>query len=68
MCPTKVEDLEEEQHVNVIFHEDVCATIIRGRAKIMIDPVTCEREISKDLKSFDLIEQLKSTQAKVSIF
>ena len=52
----------------MIFHEDVCVTITRGRAREMIDPVTCEKELPKDPRSFDLIEQLKSTQAKVSLF
>ena len=60
MCPTKVEDPKEEHHLNVIFHEDVCVAIIRGRAKIVIDPVTYEKELPKD-PSFDLIEQLKIT-------
>lgn len=68
MCPAKVEDAEEEQHVNVIFHEDVCAALTRGRARGMVDPVTCEKKLPKDPKGFNLIEQLKSTQAKVSLF
>ena len=61
VCLTKVENSKKEQHVNVIFHEDVCAEITRGRAREMIGPVTCERELPKDPRSFDLIEQLKST-------
>ena len=52
----------------MIFHEDVCATITRGRAREMIDLVTCEKELPKDPRSFDLIEQIKNTQAKVSFF
>ena len=68
VCPTKVEDIGEEQHVNVIFHGDVCATFTRGRAEVVIDLITCEKELPKDPRSFDLIEQLKSTQAKVSLF
>ena len=36
-CSTKVEDLEGEQHVNVIFHEDVCVAITRVRAREVID-------------------------------
>ena len=56
VCPAKVEDSEEEHHVNVIFHEDIYAAITRGRAREMIDPVTCEKELSKDPRGFDLIE------------
>jgi len=52
----------------VIFHEEVCATLIRGRPRAFIDPVTCEKELPKDPRSFDLIAQLKNTQAKVSLF
>lgn len=68
VCPTKVEDIEEVQHVNMIFHEDVCAIITRGRAEVVINPITCKKKLPNDPKSFDLIEQLKSTQAKVSLF
>jgi len=66
--PTKVGDTGEKQYVNVIFHEDVCAVITRGRARVVTNSVTCEKEVPKDPRSFDLIEQLKSTQAKVSLF
>ena len=52
----------------MIFHEDICVAITRGRAREMIDLITCEKELPKDPRSFDLIEQLKSTQAKVSLF
>jgi len=52
----------------VIFHEEVCATLTRGRARVVIDSVTCEKELPKDPRSFDLIEQLKNIQAKVSLF
>ena len=52
----------------MIFHEGVYAIIIRGRSREVIDLVTCEKELPKDPRSFDLIEQLKSTQAKVSLF
>ena len=52
----------------MIFHEEVCATLIRGRARAVTDLVTCEKELPKDPRSFDLIEQLKNTQAKVSLF
>lgn len=68
MCPTKVEDIEEEHHVNVIFHEDVCATLTRGRPRVATNLITCEKELPKDPRSFHLIEQLKNTQAKVSLF
>ena len=68
MCPTKVEDSKEEQHVNVIFHEDVCVAITRGRARVVKNLITCEKELSKDPRSFNLIEQLKNTQAKGSLF
>ena len=52
----------------MIFHEEVCASLTRGRARAVIDLVTCKKELPKDLRSFDLIEQLKNTQAKVSLF
>ena len=42
--------------------------LTRGRARGMVDPVTYEKELPKDPRGFDLIEQLKSTQAKVSLF
>jgi len=50
------------------FHEDVCATLTRGRPKVVTNLVTCENELTHDSRSFDLIEQLKNTQAKVSLF
>ena len=68
VCPTKVKDIGEEKHINVIFHEEVFATLTRGRPRVATDPITCEKELPKDLRSFDLIEQLKNTQAKVSLF
>jgi len=68
VCPDRVDETEEEHDINVIFHEEVCATLTRGRARVITDPVTCERELPKDPKSFDLIEQLKNTQEKVSLF
>ena len=52
LCLAKVQDLEEEQDVNVIFHEDVCATITRGRAKIVINPITCEKRAFERSKEF----------------
>ena len=60
VCPTKVEDIEEE-HVNVIFHEDVCTTLTRGRPRTTTNLVTCEKELPKYPRSFNLIEQLKNT-------
>ena len=68
MCPNRVDDTEEEHGVNVIFHEEVCVALTRGRSRTIIDPVTYKRELPKDPRSFDLIEQLKNTQAKVSLF
>jgi len=61
VCPNKVDNTEEEHNINVIFHEEVCATLTRGRARAVIDLITCEKEIPKDTRSFDLIEQLKNT-------
>jgi len=52
----------------VIFHEEVCETLTRGSARAVTDPITCENELPKDPRSFELIEQLKNTQAKVSLF
>ena len=52
----------------MIFHEEVCSALTRGKARVITDPVTCERELVKDPRSFDMIEQLKNTQAKVSLF
>ena len=52
----------------MIFHEDVCATLTRGRPKVASNIVTCEKELPKYLRNFDLIEQLKNKQAKVSLF
>jgi len=46
----------------------VCATLIRGRKRVETYPITCEKELLKDPRSFDLIEELKNTQAKVSLF
>jgi len=66
--PDRVDDTKEEQDVNVIFHEEVCVALARGRPRVITDPVTCERELPKDPRSFDLIEQLKNTQAKVNLF
>ena len=66
MCPTEVKDIGEDQHINIIFHKEVCATLIRGRPRVATDPVTCEKELPKNPRSFDLIKQLKDTQAKVS--
>ena len=68
MCPTRIEDIEEKQHINVIFHEDVCVTLIRGRPKVATNLVTCEKELPKDPRSFDLIKQLKNIEAHVSLF
>ena len=68
MCPDRVDETEEEHDINVISHEEVCAALTRGKARVIIDLVTCERELPKDLRSFDLIEQLKNTQSKVSLF
>ena len=68
VCPTKVKDTREEQHINVIFHEEVCVALIGGRPRAVTNSVTCEKELSKNLRSFDLIKQLKNTQAKVSLF
>ena len=68
MCPIEVKDTREEQHINVIFHEEMCATLIRERPRVTTDLVTCEKELPKDPRNFDLIEQLKNTQAKVSLF
>ena len=67
MCPTEVKYIGEEQHINIIFHE-VCTTLIRGRPRVATDPITCEKELPKDPISFDLIEQLKNTQAMVTLF
>ena len=61
MCPDRVEENEEEHDVNVIFHEEVYAALTRGKARKITDPVTYERELPKDPRSFDLIEQLKNT-------
>ena len=67
-CPDRVEENEEEHDINVISHEEVCAVLTRGKAKSIIDLVTYEKELPKDPRSFDLIEKLKNTQAKVSLF
>ena len=67
VCHDRVET-KEEHDINVIFHEEVCVALARGRVRVITDIVTCEREIPKDPRSFDLIEQLKNTQAKVSLF
>jgi len=68
VCSTKFKDTGEEQHINVIFHEEVCATLTRVRPRVLTNLVTCEKELSKDPRIFYLIEQLKNTQAKVSLF
>jgi len=68
VCPHRIDNTEEEHDVNAIFYEEVCATLTRGKARVITDPVTCEKELPKDPRSFDLIEQLKNTQAKVSLF
>ena len=47
MCPTEVKDTREEQHINVIFHEEVCATLTRGRPRVATDPITCENKLPK---------------------
>lgn len=60
-CLDKVDNTEEEQNINVIFHKEVCATLTRERARAVTDPITCEKKLPKDPRSFDLIEQLKNT-------
>jgi len=56
VCPTEVKDIGEEQHINVIFHEEVCAALTRGGPRVVIDPSTCEKQLPKDPRSFGLIE------------
>jgi len=68
VCPDRVDEIKEEHDINMIFHEEVCAVLTRGRARVITNPITCKRELPKDPRSFDLIEQLKNTQAKVSLF
>jgi len=68
ICPDRVDNTKEEHDINVIFHEEVCTTLIRGRARVITNPFTCERELPKDPRSFDLIEKLKNTQDKVILF
>ena len=60
--------MRKEQHINVIFHEEVCVALTSGRPRVAIDPITCEKELPKDSGSFDLIKQLKNIEAKVSLF
>jgi len=50
VCLDRVDETEEEHDINVIFHEEVCATLTRGRERVIIDPITYERELPKDPK------------------
>lgn len=56
MCPIRVEDIEEIQHINVIFYEDVHVALTRGRPRVATNPITCKKKLLKDLRSFNLIE------------
>jgi len=40
----------------VIFNEEECVALTRGRARAVTDPVTHEKELPKDIRSFELIE------------